>query len=98
MCVVLYKNNFTRIHTFYFYNNRHTYINTNTTFTIIHTNFIKINKILMTGPKCSPFASINQLDHLGHAHMHTVCLCLTWMDWSFSAISIYMLTNFIKIS
>ena len=46
--------NSTRIHTFYFYNNKHTFINTDTTFTTKHTNFIKINKSLVVGPKCSP--------------------------------------------
>ena len=35
--------NYTRIHTFYFYNNKHTFINKDTTFTTKHTNFIKIN-------------------------------------------------------
>jgi hypothetical protein len=46
--------NFTRIHTFYFYNNKHTFLNTDTAFTIKHTNFIKINTGHMVGPKCSP--------------------------------------------
>ena len=32
--------NSTRIHTFYFYNNKHIFINTDTTFTTKHTNFI----------------------------------------------------------
>ena len=61
MCVVCSKVNFitnitnsTRIHTFYFYNNKHTFINTNTTFITKHTNFIKINTGPVTGPKCSP--------------------------------------------
>jgi hypothetical protein len=35
--------NSTRIHIFYFYNNKHTFINTNTIFITKHTNFIKIN-------------------------------------------------------
>jgi hypothetical protein len=61
MCVVCSKVNFitnitnsTRIHTFYFYNNKHTFINTDTTFTTKHTNFIKINTGPVAGPKCSP--------------------------------------------
>ena len=45
--------NSTRIHTFYFYNNKHTFINTNTTFITKHTNFI-INTDLVMGLKCSP--------------------------------------------
>jgi hypothetical protein len=50
MCVVCSKVNFitnitnsTRIHTFYFYNNKYTFINTDTTFITKHINFIKIN-------------------------------------------------------
>ena len=31
--------NSTRIHTFYFYNNKYTFVNTDTTFTTKHTNF-----------------------------------------------------------
>ncbi len=54
MCIVCSKINFitnitnsTRIHIFYFYNNKHT-------FTTKHTSFIKINTSPVTGPKCSP--------------------------------------------
>ena len=50
MCVICSKvnfitniTNFTWIHTFYFYNNKHIFININTTFTTKQTNFIKIN-------------------------------------------------------
>ena len=39
--------NVTGIHTFYFYNNKHIFITTNTTFTTKHTYFFKIN----TGPQ-----------------------------------------------
>ena len=60
MCVVCSKVNFitnitnsTIIHTFYFYNNKHIVINTDTTFTTKHINFIKINTNPMAGPKCS---------------------------------------------
>ena len=63
MCVVCSKVNFIiniinyiRIHTFYFYNNKHTCINTNTTFTTKHTTFLKINTFPVVGPKCSPCA------------------------------------------
>ena len=42
------------IHKFYFYNNKHTFINMDITFTIKHTNFIKINTKPVMGPKCSP--------------------------------------------
>jgi hypothetical protein len=58
MCVVYSNVNFitnsTRIHTFYLYNNKHTFINKDTTFTTQHTNFIKIDKSPVMGPKCSP--------------------------------------------
>ena len=47
--------NVTGIHTFYFYNNRHTCITTDTKFTTKHTYFIKINTDLVMGPKCDPF-------------------------------------------
>ena len=43
--------NVTEIHTFYFYNNRHTCIITDTTFTTKHTYFIKINTSPVAGPK-----------------------------------------------
>ena len=46
--------NSTRIHTFYFYNNKHTFINTDTTFITKHINFIKINTDSIAGPKRSP--------------------------------------------
>ena len=53
ICVVYSKVNFitnitnsTKIHIFYFYNNKHTFINMDTIFTIKHTNFIKINTVL----------------------------------------------------
>ena len=71
MCVVCSKINFitnitnsTRIHIFYFYNNKHTFINTNTTFITKYTNFIKINTGLVAGPKCSPTTQIIQVDLL----------------------------------
>jgi hypothetical protein len=55
MCVVCSKVNFItniinsiRIHTFYFYNNKHTFINTDTICITKHTNFIKINTDPMT--------------------------------------------------
>ena len=58
MCVICSKINFItniinsiRIHTFYFYNNKHTFINTDTTFITKHINFIKINTNLVVGPK-----------------------------------------------
>ena len=61
MCVVCNKVNFiinvtdsTKIHTFYFYNNKHTFINMDTTFITKHTNCIKINTSPMAGPKCFP--------------------------------------------
>ena len=61
MCVVYIKVNFitniinfTRIHKFYFYNNKHTFINTDKIFITKHTNFIKINTGPVTGLKCSP--------------------------------------------
>ena len=61
MCIIYSKINFitnitnsTIIHIFYFYNNKHTFINTDTTFTRKNTNFIKINTNPVTGPKCSP--------------------------------------------
>ena len=57
MSVVYSKINFitnftnsTRIHTFYFYNNKHTFINTDITFTTKHTNFIKIDTGTVAGP------------------------------------------------
>ena len=53
ICVVYSKVNFitnitnsTKIHIFYFYNNKYTFINMDTIFTIKHTNFIKINTVL----------------------------------------------------
>ena len=52
ICVVCSKVNFitnitnsTRIHTFYFYNKKHIYINTDTTFTTKHTNLSKSTKV-----------------------------------------------------
>ena len=61
LCVVLNKVNFItniinsiRIHIFYFYNKKYTFINTDITFITKHINFIKINKNPVTGPKCSP--------------------------------------------
>ena len=44
--------NIIEIHTFYFYNSRHTFITTYITFITKYTYFIKINTI--TGPKCNP--------------------------------------------
>jgi hypothetical protein len=44
--------NSTRIHKFYFYNNKYTFINTDTIFITKHTNFIKINTNPVVGPKC----------------------------------------------
>lgn len=59
ICVIYNKVNFiinitnsTKIHTFYFYNNKHTFINMDTIFTTKHTNFIKINTNPVEGPKC----------------------------------------------
>ena len=40
--------------TFYFYNNKHIFINTDIAFATKHTNFIKINTGPVKGPKCSP--------------------------------------------
>ena len=58
MCVVYSKVNFIiyitnsiRIQSFYFYNNKYIYINTDTTFTTKHTNFTKINTGPVAGPK-----------------------------------------------
>ena len=45
--------NFTKIRIFYFYNNKYTFIHTNTKFTAKNTTFIKINKS-HGGSKCSP--------------------------------------------
>ena len=44
--------NSTRIHIFYFYNNKHIFINTDTKFITKHTNFIKINTNPVVVPKC----------------------------------------------
>jgi hypothetical protein len=71
MCIVCNKVNFitniinsTRIHTFYFYNNKDTFINTDTIFITKHTNFIKINTSPVAGPKCSPcFISLIQASY-----------------------------------
>ena len=46
--------NVTIIHTFYFYNNRHTFITKDTTFTIKYTYFIEINTSPVARPKCDP--------------------------------------------
>ena len=46
--------NSTQIHTFYFYNNIHTFINTDIIFTTKYINFIKINTSPVVGPKCFP--------------------------------------------
>ena len=55
MCIVYSKinfitniTNFIRIHIFYFYNNKHIFINSDTTFITKRTNFIKINTDLVT--------------------------------------------------
>ena len=53
--------NYIRIHTFYIYDNKHTFINTNITFTTKHKNFIKINTGPVVGPKCSPFPCVADL-------------------------------------
>ena len=47
-------NHVTGIHTFYLYNNKHTYITTNTNFTTKHIHFIKTNIDPIMGPKCDP--------------------------------------------
>jgi hypothetical protein len=61
MCVICSKVKFiinitqvTGIHIFYFYNNKHIFTITDTTFTTKHTYFIKINTGPVTGPKCDP--------------------------------------------
>ena len=41
---IIFITNFIRIHIFYFYNNKHIFINIDTTFITKYTNFIKINK------------------------------------------------------
>ncbi len=53
--------NSTRIHKFYFYNNKHTFINMDTTFTIKYTNLIKINTKSVAGPKCSPEIRLDKM-------------------------------------
>jgi hypothetical protein len=44
--------NITGIHTYCFYNNKHTYTTANTKFTTKHKQFIKTNIGSVTGPKC----------------------------------------------
>ncbi len=46
--------NFIRIHTFYFYNNKHKFINTDIIFTTKHTNFYQNQYRFVAGPKCFP--------------------------------------------
>ena len=87
MCVICSKINFItniinsiRIHTFYFYNNKHTYINTDTTFITKHINFIKINTNLVVGPKSlySMFA-VWQASEMKRISKYQISVCSFWI-------------------